>query len=171
MNNLFPVDIDWLNKVVLHPRIKLSTILLQHCSVVTILYQPCWQLVLRVEHNLVQACWYQPGTGCSFLRVYVSTIVLFVCREHETSAVQTLGFSPPAPAKKTRKNLNNLRGGANLLGGAKFLWHRSSGSGVHWSDTAKWRLPQKRYFQDSTESFKVHSLRIGMTTLFLLFDC
>ena len=126
MNNLFAVDINWLNKVVLHPKIKLSTIFLQHCSVVTILYQPCWQLVLGVKHKVVQACWYQLGTGCSFLRVYVSTIVLlFVCREHETSAVQTLWFSPPAPAKKTRENLNNLRGG-----GAKFLWHRSSGSGA-----------------------------------------
>jgi hypothetical protein len=51
------LNIIRLNKVVLHPKNKLSTII----NVVnwTMLWQHCWRLVGTVQHNLVV----QPGTG------------------------------------------------------------------------------------------------------------
>jgi hypothetical protein len=61
-----------LHKVVLHLQNKLSTMLLQLNNAITALLTACSE---GVACNLVQACRYQLGTGCWFLRVYKKNII------------------------------------------------------------------------------------------------
>jgi hypothetical protein len=71
-NNLFLVDIDRLEQGCAAPQeqvintFKVVAVLLQLNNAVTILLTTCSE----GADNLVQACGYQPGIGCSFLRVY-----------------------------------------------------------------------------------------------------
>ena len=66
----------------------------------------CWQHTRGVQHNIVESCFHQPGTTCSFLRVYRLYYLYNNCA-YPTPMQLSLWRKPECP-EKTRDSLQSV---------------------------------------------------------------